>query len=112
MRVAFAALLALLVFVPRSQPEHVSRLEQEPACQSLMPAAAGGPLPRNPTSSSCGSWACRTTSWPIATTCCCSTRASTSSRVGAQQHHPRGHAKHVNAIFLDTRMASTCGMRR
>src|SRR5512132_3808324 len=48
MRVAAAALAALLLssttFAQGSSPA----LDQEPACQSLMPAAAGGPLPRNP----------------------------------------------------------------
>ena len=49
MRVAIAALLALFVFVSpaRSQSAYPG-LDKEPACQSLMPAAAGGPLPRNP----------------------------------------------------------------
>lgn len=49
MRVAAAALVALFVFssVARGQTRYPS-LEQEPACQSLMPAAAGGPLPQNP----------------------------------------------------------------
>ena len=49
MRVAIAALLALLVSasLARGQGTYPG-LEQEPACQSLMPAAAGGPLPRNP----------------------------------------------------------------
>ena len=49
MRVIAAALVALFVFssVARSQTRYPS-LEQEPACQSLMPAAAGGPLPQNP----------------------------------------------------------------
>ena len=49
MRVAAAALVALFVFssVARAQTRYPS-LEQEPACQSLMPAAAGGPLPQNP----------------------------------------------------------------
>jgi len=49
MRVAAAAVVALfamhsLAFAQSKYPS----LEQEPACQSLMPAAAGGPLPQNP----------------------------------------------------------------
>jgi hypothetical protein len=49
MRFAAAALVALFVFssVARGQTRYPS-LEQEPACQSLTPAAAGGPLPQNP----------------------------------------------------------------
>ena len=49
MRVIAAALVALFVFASaaRSQGRYPS-LEREPACQSLMPSAAGGPLPQNP----------------------------------------------------------------
>ena len=49
MRVFCVALSALLTgaATASSQTTYPS-LAQEPACQSLMPAAAGGPLPRNP----------------------------------------------------------------
>jgi L-ascorbate metabolism protein UlaG (beta-lactamase superfamily) len=48
MRLAAAALSALLLSVPASAQSSYPALDQEPACQTLMPAAAGGPLPRNP----------------------------------------------------------------
>ena len=48
MRVAAAALVALLLSSSTSAQSNLPALDQEPACQSLMPAAAGGPLPRNP----------------------------------------------------------------
>jgi L-ascorbate metabolism protein UlaG (beta-lactamase superfamily) len=49
MRLATAALAALLICssLARAQSPFPS-LDQEPACQSLMPSAAGGPMPRNP----------------------------------------------------------------
>src|SRR5258705_7605226 len=50
MRLAAAALFAsaLLLSVSASAQSSYPPLDQEPACQTLMPAAAGGPLPRNP----------------------------------------------------------------
>ncbi|HEY3159889.1 MAG TPA: hypothetical protein VGJ78_13085 [Vicinamibacterales bacterium] len=48
MRVAAAALTALLLSSSAFAQSGHPALEQEPACQTLMPAAAGGPLPRNP----------------------------------------------------------------
>ena len=48
MRVAASALVALLVSSSAFAQTTYPALDQEPACQSLMPAAAGGPLPRNP----------------------------------------------------------------
>ena len=48
MRVAAAALVALLLSSVVSAQTRYPPLEQEPACQTLMPAAAGGPLPQNP----------------------------------------------------------------
>jgi L-ascorbate metabolism protein UlaG (beta-lactamase superfamily) len=48
MRVAAAALVALLLSASVSAQSNYPPLDQEPACQTLMPAAAGGPLPRNP----------------------------------------------------------------
>jgi L-ascorbate metabolism protein UlaG (beta-lactamase superfamily) len=48
MRVAAAALIALALSVPAIAQSSYPALDQEPACQTLMPAAAGGPLPRNP----------------------------------------------------------------
>ena len=47
MRVA-AALGALLLSTSAFAQSSYPALDQEPACQTLMPAAAGGPLPRNP----------------------------------------------------------------
>jgi L-ascorbate metabolism protein UlaG (beta-lactamase superfamily) len=49
MRAAVAMLVALLftASLAHSQSKYPA-LEQEPACQSLMPAAAGGPMPQNP----------------------------------------------------------------
>jgi L-ascorbate metabolism protein UlaG (beta-lactamase superfamily) len=48
MRVAAAALTALALSAPAFAQSGYPALDQEPACQTLMPAAAGGPLPRNP----------------------------------------------------------------
>src|SRR5258705_10496725 len=48
MRVAAAALTALALSAPAFAQSSYPALDQEPACQTLMPAAAGGPLPRNP----------------------------------------------------------------
>ena len=50
MRLAAAAIftIALLLPVSSSAQSSYPALDQEPACQTLMPAAAGGPLPRNP----------------------------------------------------------------
>jgi L-ascorbate metabolism protein UlaG (beta-lactamase superfamily) len=48
MRLPAGALLALLLSVPASAQSSYPALDQEPACQTLMPSAAGGPLPRNP----------------------------------------------------------------
>src|SRR5512132_4059075 len=48
MRIAIRALVCLLFCASASAQTRYPALEQEPACQSLMPAAAGGPLPRNP----------------------------------------------------------------
>src|ERR1700741_151516 len=48
MRIATGALVCLLLCTSASAQSRYPALEQEPACQSLMPAAAGGPLPRNP----------------------------------------------------------------
>ena len=48
MRVAAAALTVLLLSAPAFAQSGFPALDQEPACQTLMPAAAGGPLPRNP----------------------------------------------------------------
>ena len=50
MRLAAAALFAsaLLLSASASAQSSYPPLDQEPACQTLMPAAAGGPLPRNP----------------------------------------------------------------
>ena len=48
MRVAAAALIALLLSSSAFAQSGYPALDQEPACQTLMPAAAGGPLPRNP----------------------------------------------------------------
>ena len=48
MRVAVAALIALLLSSVVIAQAKYPALEQEPACQSLVPAAAGGPLPQNP----------------------------------------------------------------
>src|ERR1044072_9175496 len=55
MRVAAGALIALVLSVsvsfvasPAYAQASYPALDQEPACQSLMPAAAGGPLPQNP----------------------------------------------------------------
>jgi L-ascorbate metabolism protein UlaG (beta-lactamase superfamily) len=47
MRVA-AVLGALLLSTSAFAQSSYPALDQEPACQTLMPAAAGGPLPRNP----------------------------------------------------------------
>jgi L-ascorbate metabolism protein UlaG (beta-lactamase superfamily) len=48
MRVAAVALTALALSAPAFAQSSYPALDQEPACQTLMPAAAGGPLPRNP----------------------------------------------------------------
>jgi L-ascorbate metabolism protein UlaG (beta-lactamase superfamily) len=48
MRVAAVVLAALLLSSTAFAQGSYPALDQEPACQSLMPAAAGGPLPRNP----------------------------------------------------------------
>ena len=48
MRVAAGVLVALFLSPSASAQTSYPALEQEPACQTLMPAAAGGPLPRNP----------------------------------------------------------------
>ena len=48
MRVAAAALTALLLSSIALAQVNSPALDQEPACQTLTPAAAGGPLPRNP----------------------------------------------------------------
>ena len=48
MRVAAGVLVALFLSSAASAQTSYPALEQEPACQSLMPAASGGPLPRNP----------------------------------------------------------------
>ena len=44
---AFAVAALLLASSAFAQSKYLP-LDQEPACQTLMPAAAGGPLPRNP----------------------------------------------------------------
>jgi hypothetical protein len=36
------------LLAPPLRARQYPALDQEPACQTLMPAAAGGPLPRNP----------------------------------------------------------------
>src|SRR5678809_1104012 len=41
-------LVALFLSSSASAQTAYPALEQEPACQTLMPSAAGGPLPRNP----------------------------------------------------------------
>lgn len=43
-----AALAALLLSCPAFAQTPSPALDQDPACQTLTPAAAGGPLPRNP----------------------------------------------------------------
>jgi L-ascorbate metabolism protein UlaG (beta-lactamase superfamily) len=49
MRVSLAALAALLISVSVAHAQHTfPALDQEPACQSLMPSAAGGAMPQNP----------------------------------------------------------------
>jgi L-ascorbate metabolism protein UlaG (beta-lactamase superfamily) len=48
MRSAVGALAILLVCTSAIAQNRYPPLGQEPACQTLMPAAAGGPLPRNP----------------------------------------------------------------
>jgi L-ascorbate metabolism protein UlaG (beta-lactamase superfamily) len=48
MRVAACALIALAVSSSGFAQKPYPALDQEPACQTLMPAAAGGPLPSNP----------------------------------------------------------------
>jgi L-ascorbate metabolism protein UlaG (beta-lactamase superfamily) len=48
MRVVCAAVTAVLLSSIASAQSPYPALEQEAACQTLMPAAAGGPLPRNP----------------------------------------------------------------
>lgn len=49
MRAAAVSLLVVLaVTVPARAQAPYPALDQEPACQTLTPAAAGGPLPRNP----------------------------------------------------------------
>ena len=48
MRVAAVAITALALSAPAFAQSSYPALDQEPACQTLMPAAAGGPLPRNP----------------------------------------------------------------
>ena len=49
MRRTSLLLVCLLIAGSTARAQSASpALEQEPACQSLMPAAAGGPLPRNP----------------------------------------------------------------
>jgi L-ascorbate metabolism protein UlaG (beta-lactamase superfamily) len=48
MRLAAAALVALLLSTVLSAQAKYPALDQEPACQTPTPAAAGGPLPQNP----------------------------------------------------------------
>jgi L-ascorbate metabolism protein UlaG (beta-lactamase superfamily) len=48
MRFAVAALIALLFSSIVVAQSKYPALEQEPACQTLTPAASGGPLPQNP----------------------------------------------------------------
>src|SRR5262245_23629618 len=48
MRIAAGALVFLFVCTSAFAQVRYPALEKEPACQTLMPAAAGGPLPMNP----------------------------------------------------------------
>ena len=48
MRVAAALVTSVLLISSSAFAQTYPALDQEPACQTLMPAAAGGPLPRNP----------------------------------------------------------------
>ena len=48
MRLGVAALIALLLSSVVLAQAKYPALDQEPACQTLTPAAAGGPLPQNP----------------------------------------------------------------
>jgi len=48
MRIAAGALVFLLICTSTFAQTRYPTLEKEPACQTLMPAAAGGPLPTNP----------------------------------------------------------------
>jgi L-ascorbate metabolism protein UlaG (beta-lactamase superfamily) len=48
MRIAAGAFAVLLVCTSAIAQTRYPALSQEPACQTLMPAAAGGPLPGNP----------------------------------------------------------------
>src|SRR5262245_24898576 len=48
MRIAFGALVCLLLGTSAFAQARYPALDQEPACQTLVPAGAGGPLPKNP----------------------------------------------------------------
>ena len=48
MRIAAGVLVIVLASTSASAQSRYPALNEEAACQTLMPAAAGGPLPRNP----------------------------------------------------------------